>query len=104
MSLVGPRPERPELVERFRRQFSRYMLRHHAKPGLTGLAQVRGYRGLTSLRKRIQYDLYYASNWSLGLDLWIILLTVLGGFIDQSQSSPRKAWPAIRRPRFQKLR
>jgi len=75
MSLVGPRPERPEHVERFRRQFPKYMLRSHVKAGLTGWAQIHGFRGRTSLRKRIQYDLYYITNWTFGLDLLILLLT-----------------------------
>lgn len=77
MSLVGPRPERPELVERFGRKIPRYMLRQHAKAGLTGWAQVNGLRGRTSLRKRVQYDLFYLCNWSLGFDLKILLLTLL---------------------------
>ena len=75
MSMVGPRPERPELIERFRRQVPRYMLRHHVRAGMTGWAQVHGLRGQTSLRKRVQYDLYYITNWSFGLDLWVLLLT-----------------------------
>lgn len=80
MSLVGPRPERPEFIRRFSRQVPRYMLRHHVKAGLTGWAQIHGFRGRTSLRKRIQYDLDYINRWSLGLDLWIILLTLFRGF------------------------
>ncbi len=83
MSLVGPRPERPEIVERLRQQLPRYMLRTQVKPGMTGLAQIRGYRGRTSLRKRVQYDLYYVSNWSLWLDAGITLRTLLGGFLDR---------------------
>lgn len=82
MSLVGPRPERPELVERFRKQVPRYMLRSQVKSGLTGWAQVHGWRGQTSLRKRIQYDLYYITNWTFGLDLWIIVLTLVRSFRD----------------------
>ncbi|MHC4561459.1 MAG: undecaprenyl-phosphate glucose phosphotransferase [Planctomycetota bacterium] len=81
MSLVGPRPERPELVERFRRTVPRYMLRSQIKAGLTGWAQVHGFRGRTSMRKRIQYDLYYAANWTFGLDMRILVMTVLRGFI-----------------------
>lgn len=77
MSLVGPRPERPELVERFGRKIPRYMLRQHAKAGLTGWAQVNGLRGRTSLRKRVQYDLFYLCNWSLGFDLKILILTLM---------------------------
>ena len=80
MSLVGPRPERPEFIVRFRECVPRYMLRHHVKAGLTGWAQVHGLRGQTSLRKRVQYDLYYIQHWSLGLDVWIIILTLLGLF------------------------
>jgi putative colanic acid biosynthesis UDP-glucose lipid carrier transferase len=76
MSLVGPRPERPELVERFGRKIPRYMLRQHAKAGLTGWAQVNGLRGRTSLRKRVQYDLFYLCNWTLGFDLKILLMTL----------------------------
>lgn len=76
MSLVGPRPERPELVERFGRKVPKYMLRQHAKAGLTGWAQVNGLRGRTSLRKRVQYDLAYLCNWSLGFDVKILLMTL----------------------------
>ena len=82
MSLVGPRPERPELIERFKLQIPRYMLRHHVKAGITGWAQVNGLRGQTPLRKRIQYDLFYIRNWSLGLDLWILLLTPFRGLVN----------------------
>ena len=82
MSLVGPRPERPELIEDFRHQMPRYMLRHQVKAGLAGWAQVHGLRGRTSLRKRIQYDLYYISNWSFGLDLRILLMTPFKGIIN----------------------
>ncbi len=81
MSLVGPRPERPVFIEKFRRKVPRYMLRHKVKSGVTGWAQVNGWRGDTSLRKRIQYDLYYLEHWSLGLDLKILALTLVRGFI-----------------------
>lgn len=77
MSLVGPRPERPGLIAEFRDVVPRYMLRSHVKAGLTGWAQVHGYRGDTRLRKRIQYDLHYISHWSLALDAWIILWTAV---------------------------
>ncbi len=79
MSLVGPRPERPFFVEQFKQRFPQYMLRHKVKSGMTGWAQVNGWRGNTSIEKRIEYDLYYIENWSVGLDLKIIWLTVAKG-------------------------
>ena len=75
MSLVGPRPERPFFVHQFKTRIPQYMLRHKVKSGLTGWAQVNGLRGDTSLEKRIEYDLYYIQNWSLALDLKIVILT-----------------------------
>ncbi len=84
MSLVGPRPERPIYVDRFRAAIPRYMLRHHVKSGITGWAQVNGLRGDTPLDRRIEYDLYYIRNWSLGFDLKILLLTLLRVFRDAS--------------------
>ncbi len=80
MSLVGPRPERPSFVEDFRRRVPGYMLRHKVKAGITGWAQVNGWRGNTSIEKRIEYDLYYIERWSLGFDLKILLLTFWHGF------------------------
>jgi len=76
MSVVGPRPERPELIEKFKKSIPKYMLRHKTKAGITGWAQVNGWRGDTSLEKRIQYDLYYIENWSLWFDLQIIFRTI----------------------------
>lgn len=76
MSIVGPRPERPVLIEEFRKTVPRYMLRHRVRAGITGWAQVRGWRGDTSLRKRLQHDLYYIQHWSLWMDLRILLLTI----------------------------
>jgi len=76
MSLVGPRPERPEFVERFREEIARYMWRHVSKPGMTGWAQVNGLRGNTSIEERIKYDLYYLENWSLAFDFKILLKTL----------------------------
>ncbi len=76
MSLVGPRPERPEFVERFRERYPEYMARHRVRAGLTGWAQVNGLRGDTSIRKRVAADLYYIENWSLALDLKILWLTL----------------------------
>jgi Undecaprenyl-phosphate glucose phosphotransferase len=80
MSLVGPRPERPYFVEQFKQRFPQYMLRHKVKAGITGWAQVNGWRGNTSIEKRIEYDLYYIGNWSVSLDLKIIWLTLIRGF------------------------
>jgi Undecaprenyl-phosphate glucose phosphotransferase len=79
MSIVGPRPERPFFVEQFKHRIPQYMLRHKVKAGITGWAQVNGWRGNTSLEKRIEYDLYYIENWSVALDLKIIWLTVVRG-------------------------
>lgn len=84
MSLVGPRPERPFFVEKFREEIPRYMVKHQVRPGLTGWAQVHGYRGNTSIRKRIEYDLYYIENWTLGLDFKIIFLTFFKGFVNKN--------------------
>ena len=80
MSLVGPRPERPPLIEEFRKRIPKYMLRHKVKAGMTGWAQVNGWRGNTSLTTRIQYDLDYIENWSLRRDLKILFLTLWCGF------------------------
>ena len=84
MSLVGPRPERPQYVEKFREEIPRYMIKYQVRPGMTGWAQVNGYRGDTSIKKRIEYDLYYIENWTLGLDLKILFLTVFKGFINKN--------------------
>jgi len=84
MSLVGPRPERPELIERFRDDWRGYMLRQHVKAGITGWAQVKGYRGDTSLRKRLQLDLFYIRHWSLGFDVKILWLTLFRGFLNRN--------------------
>jgi len=84
MSLVGPRPERPQFVEKFKEEIPRYMIKHQVPPGLTGWAQVNGYRGDTSITKRIEYDLYYIENWTLGFDIKIILLTIFKGFINKN--------------------
>ncbi|MGE5245601.1 MAG: undecaprenyl-phosphate glucose phosphotransferase [Betaproteobacteria bacterium] len=80
MSIVGPRPERPHFVEQFKHRIPQYMLRHKVKAGLTGWAQVNGWRGNTPLEKRIEYDLYYIENWSVRLDFKIMWLTLLKGF------------------------
>ena len=84
MSLVGPRPERPLFVEKFKEEIPRYMIKHQVRPGLTGWAQVNGYRGDTSITRRIEHDLYYIENWSLGFDFKIMFLTVFKGFINKN--------------------
>jgi exopolysaccharide biosynthesis polyprenyl glycosylphosphotransferase len=85
MSLVGPRPERPELVQKFKQSIPRYMLRHRVKAGMTGWAQVHGLRGNTPLDKRIEFDIYYIQNWTFRLDLEIIFRTILKfQFIDRN--------------------
>jgi Undecaprenyl-phosphate glucose phosphotransferase len=84
MSLVGPRPERPELIQKFREDWRGYMLRQHVKAGMTGWAQVNGLRGHTSIKKRLQYDLFYVRHWSLSFDLRILWLTVFRGFVHRN--------------------
>ena len=83
MSIVGPRPERPFFVEQFKHRIPQYMLRHKVKAGITGWAQVNGWRGNTSLEKRIEYDLYYIENWSVTLDLKIMWLTIFRGLFQR---------------------
>jgi putative colanic acid biosynthesis UDP-glucose lipid carrier transferase len=84
MSIVGPRPERPHFVEQFKHRIPQYMLRHKVKAGLTGWAQVNGYRGETStielMHERVKHDLYYIDNWSLSFDIQILFRTGLVGF------------------------
>ena len=84
MSIVGPRPERPLFVAQFKDKIPQYMLRHKVKAGITGWAQVNGWRGNTSIEKRIEYDLYYIENWSVRLDLKIMWLTLLRGLLPQA--------------------
>ena len=84
MSIVGPRPERPFFVEQFKHRIPQYMLRHKVKAGITGWAQVNGWRGNTSLEKRIEYDLYYIENWSVTLDLKLLWLTLLRGLFQRA--------------------
>ncbi|MBQ4362167.1 MAG: undecaprenyl-phosphate glucose phosphotransferase [Lachnospiraceae bacterium] len=84
MSLVGPRPERPFFVEKFREEIPRYMIKHQVRPGMTGWAQVNGLRGDTSITKRIEYDLYYIENWTLGFDIKIMIFTVFRGFVNKN--------------------
>ena len=84
MSLVGPRPERPQWVDKYKEEIPRYMIKHQVRPGLTGWAQVNGYRGDTSIRKRIEYDLFYIENWSLALDIKILFMTIFKGFVNKN--------------------
>lgn len=84
MSVVGPRPERPHFVEKFKNDHKHYMRRHAVKAGITGLAQVKGLRGDTSIEDRIAADIYYIENWSIWLDLKIILLTPFKGIMDKN--------------------
>ena len=99
MSLVGPRPERPPFVQQFKERIPQYMLRHRVKSGITGWAQVNGWRGNTSIEKRIEYDLYYIENWSLLLDVKILILTLFRGFgqtarLLESRACPERSSPA----------
>ena len=80
MSLVGPRPERPVFIDQFKSQIPNYMLRHKVKAGITGWAQINGWRGNTSLEKRIEFDLYYIERWSIWFDIKILFLTFYRGF------------------------
>lgn len=84
MSIVGPRPERPQFVDKFKEEIPRYMIKHQVRPGLTGWAQVNGLRGDTSIRKRVEYDLYYIENWSISLDIKIMFMTLYKGFINKN--------------------
>ena len=93
MSLVGPRPERPQFVEKFKEEIPRYMVKHQVRPGLTGWAQVNGLRGDSSIKKRIEYDIYYIENWTLGFDIKIILMTFFTGFINKHKEKTR--WQQI---------
>ncbi|NCP38810.1 MAG: exopolysaccharide biosynthesis polyprenyl glycosylphosphotransferase, partial [Shewanella vesiculosa] len=84
MSIVGPRPERDIFVEQFRKQIPRYMQKHMVKAGITGWAQINGWRGDTDLSKRVEFDLHYINNWSLWLDIKIVVLTIFKGFINKN--------------------
>lgn len=84
MSLVGPRPERPFFVDQFKEEVPRYMIKHQVRPGITGWAQVNGWRGDTSIKRRIECDLYYIENWNLYFDIKIIFLTVFKGFVNKN--------------------
>ena len=84
MSLVGPRPEQPSYVEQFKESIPRYMIKHQVRPGMTGWAQIEGYRGDSSIKKRIECDLYYIENWTMGFDIKILFLTIFKGFINKN--------------------
>jgi putative colanic acid biosynthesis UDP-glucose lipid carrier transferase len=84
MSLVGPRPERPVFIHQFQKTIPNYMARHCVKAGITGWAQVHGWRGNTSLRKRLQYDLYYITHWTPWLDLRILWMTLFHGVVHRN--------------------
>ena len=84
MSIVGPRPERPQFVEKFKEEIPRYMIKHQVRPGLTGWAQVNGLRGDTSITKRVEYDLFYIENWTMSFDIKIMILTVFKGLINKN--------------------
>lgn len=84
MSLIGPRPERPLFVEKFKEEIPRYMIKHQVRPGMTGWAQINGFRGDTSIRGRIEHDIYYIENWTLGLDIKILFLTFFKGFVNKN--------------------
>ncbi|MEW6252670.1 MAG: undecaprenyl-phosphate glucose phosphotransferase [Planctomycetota bacterium] len=96
MSLVGPRPERPEFIAEFRHEIPNYMLRHKMKAGMTGYAQVKGYRGETSLKKRIQHDMHYIRHWSLWLDIRILAQTVLAAWFSRHEAPAVEPAPAQR--------
>ena len=84
MSIVGPRPERPLFVEKFKEEIPRYMIKHQVRPGLTGWAQVNGLRGDTSIRRRVEYDLFYIENWTLGFDIKIMFMTIFKGLVNKN--------------------
>jgi putative colanic acid biosynthesis UDP-glucose lipid carrier transferase len=85
MSLVGPRPERPEFTREFRYEHADYEVRHRVRPGLTGYAQVHGWRGYTSIEERLRHDLYYVRNWSLPLDFYVLFLTAIRGCSERTR-------------------
>ncbi len=84
MSVVGPRPERPQFVDKFKEEIPRYMVKHQVRPGLTGWAQINGYRGDTSIKRRIEHDIFYIENWTMSFDIKIMFLTIFKGFINKN--------------------
>lgn len=85
MSLVGPRPNAPYFVEKFREEIPLYMMKHLVRPGITGWAQVNGWRGDTSIEERIKCDIYYIENWTFLLDIKILFLTIFKGIVNKSE-------------------
>jgi lipopolysaccharide/colanic/teichoic acid biosynthesis glycosyltransferase len=85
MSLIGPRPERPEFTRELRKEHGGYDVRHAVRPGITGYAQVHGWRGLTSMEERHRHDTYYVRNWSLGLDAYILMMTAVHGWSEKTR-------------------
>jgi len=85
MSIIGPRPERPQFVKTFSEEIPKYNIKHRVKPGITGLAQIHGYRGDTSIIERVRYDLYYVENWTIQMDLYIMVRTALLGFVNKNE-------------------
>ena len=84
MSIIGPRPERPYFVEKFKDEIPRYMIKHQVRPGITGWAQVSGFRGDTSIEGRIEHDLEYIENWTFFFDIKIVFLTIFKGFVNKN--------------------
>ena len=84
MSVVGPRPERPQFVDQFKEEIPRYMVKHQVRPRLTGWAQINGYRGDTSIKRRIEFDIFYIENWTMSFDIKIMFLTIFRGFINKN--------------------
>lgn len=84
MSIIGPRPERPFFVDKFKEEIPKYMIKHHVRPGITGWAQVNGFRGDTSIKARIEHDIFYIENWNIWLDIKIIVLTFFKGFVNRN--------------------
>jgi lipopolysaccharide/colanic/teichoic acid biosynthesis glycosyltransferase len=89
MSLIGPRPERPEFTRQFVREHRHYGARHTVRGGITGYAQVHGWRGYSSLEERLRHDLYYVANWSLRLDFYILVLTLTSAWSERTRNGVR---------------
>jgi lipopolysaccharide/colanic/teichoic acid biosynthesis glycosyltransferase len=86
MSLIGPRPERPEFTREFRKEHRAYDVRHTVRPGITGYAQIHGWRGYTSLQERLRHDIYYVLHWSLALDAYVFLMTLIHGWSEKTRN------------------